>query len=111
MNGQKIGNTGDSHAASIYDVKSLLHAGENTVAVTISNWGVTAGLTRGAMLRLAENPAPVQWQRSVFNGYAQIIVQASKTAGPLKLTAQAPGLKAATFTVQANPAAPRPVVP
>jgi beta-galactosidase len=111
LNGQRIGAGGDSRAASIYDVKALLHPGENTVAVTIANWNVMAGLNKGVMLRLVDNPAPVEWRRSVFNGLAQIIVQSTRESGPLKLTARSAGLKPATVTLQAAPAMPRPAVP
>ena len=37
-------------------------------------------------------------QRSLFNGLAQVIVQASQTAGEIHLTAEASGLKSATST-------------
>ncbi len=111
INGQKIGDTGDSRAAAIYDVKTLLHPGENTIAVPLANWGVTGGLNRGVMLRLQENPSPVQWRRSVFNGLAQIIVQSSKESGTIRLTARSPGLAPATVSIQANPVSLRPALP
>jgi len=38
-------------------------------------------------------------ERSLFNGYAQVIVQAARDAGPLTLTAQADGLASAEITV------------
>ena len=69
---------GDSRAASVYNVKTLLHPGENTVAVTLTNWNVTAGLNLGVMLRIVDNPPAVEWRRSVFNGLAQIIVQSTR---------------------------------
>ena len=111
VNGRKIGSTGDARAASIYDVKALLHAGENTIAVTVANYGPVAGLNKGVALRLQEKPAPVAWSRSVFNGLAQIIVQSSKTPGVLKLTAHAEGLKPATIPIQANSVVSRPALP
>ena len=111
LNGRRIGAGGDSRAASVYDVKSLLHPGENTVAVTIVNWNVVAGLNRGVLLRFVDNPAPVEWRRSVFNGLAQIIVQSTRESGALTLTARSAGLKPAVVTLQAAPAAPRPTVP
>jgi beta-galactosidase len=111
VNGQKIGATGDSRAASVYDVKKLLRAGENVIAVTMANYGSAAGLNKGVALRLQKAPQPVAWSRSVFNGLAQIIVQSSKEAGTLKLTARAEGLKAVTVTIQSKAATPRPSVP
>ncbi len=111
LNGQKVGAGGDSRAASVYDVKSLLHPGENTVAVTIANWNVVAGLNKGVMLRFVANPPAVEWRRSVFNGLAQIIVKSTRQSGPLTLTARSNGLKPAVVTIQAAPATPRPAVP
>jgi len=50
-------------------------------------------------------------RRSLFNGYAQVIVQTTKAAGPVVLTARAPGLPPAKLTLTAAPATPRPTVP
>lgn len=49
-------------------------------------------------------------RRSLFNGYAQVIVQTTKAAGPIVLTARAPGLAPAKLTLTAAPATPRPAV-
>jgi beta-galactosidase len=111
INGEKVGATGDSRAASVYDVKAMLHPGENTVAVGVTNWGVTAGPAKGVMLRMLDNPAPLQWQRSVFNGLAQILVKSSKAGGAIKLTARADGLKPASVTITANEVTPRLALP
>ena len=51
------------------------------------------------------------WQRSVFNGLAQIIVQSSKISGEITLTATADGLQPATIYIQSQPSTPRPSVP
>ncbi len=111
VNGQKLGSTGDSRSASIYDVKALLRVGENTVAVSMVNYGGAAGLNKGVCLRLQDKPAPVAWSRSVFNGLAQIIVQATKELGVMKLTASAEGLKPVTVSIQTNKAAARLALP
>jgi beta-galactosidase len=111
LNGQKIGGGGDPRSATIFDVKTLLHSGENTVAIAITTYGDTGGVNKGVQVRLVGNPPAVAWSRSVFNGFAQVIVQSSREPGALKLTARAEGLKPATVTVQANPATPRPAVP
>ena len=50
-------------------------------------------------------------RRSLFNGYAQVIVQTTKATGPVVLTARAPGRKPAVLTLSAAPATPRPAVP
>ena len=52
-------------------------------------------------------PSPV-WQRSLFNGLAQVIVQSTKEPGDIKLTARATGMAPTTLTLQSKPAVPRP---
>ena len=111
VNGQRIGAAGDSHSASIYDVKTLLHPGENTIAVAIANYGPAAGLNKGVMLRLQETPTPVEWRRSAFNGLAQLIVQSVKESGTIRLTARSVGLKPVTVSIQTRPVSPRPALP
>jgi beta-galactosidase len=111
VNGQKIGGAGDSRAASVYDVKKLLRASENVLAVTLANYGPAAGLNKGVALRLQDNPAPVAWSRSVFNGLAQIIVQSSKQPGTLKLTARAKGLSPMSVPIATRAVAVRAAVP
>jgi beta-galactosidase len=111
LNGNKIGATGDSRSASLYDVKSLLHAGENSVAVAIANYGVSAGINKGVMLRLIQEAPAVEWRRSVFNGLAQVIVQSTRASGTLKLTARSQGLAPATIAIQANAVAGAPALP
>lgn len=111
VNGQKVGKPGDPRAASVYDVKALLVSGENTIAVTVANYGSEAGLNKGVALHLQDKPNPLAWSRSVFNGLAQIIVQSSKASGILKLTAKAEGLKPVTIPIEARPATLRPALP
>ncbi len=55
-------------------------------------------------------PAP-QWQRHLFNGLAQVIVQAGKDPGSLRLTAQAQDLVAGDAEVATQSAELRPAVP
>jgi beta-galactosidase len=54
-------------------------------------------LTRFGSLRVASPAPPVQ--RSLFNGLAQVIVQATEQAGPIRLVAKAAGLEPAESTV------------
>jgi len=75
LNGQKIGSAGDSRAASVYDVKKLLRAGENILAVTLANYGpwpastrrglAPAGHPRGGGLEAAASS--MAWPRSLCN--------------------------------------------
>lgn len=50
-------------------------------------------------------------QRSLFNGLAQIIVQSTRDAGEVKLTASAGGLVSAMTVLETKPCAPRPSAP
>jgi len=111
VNGQGVGRTVD-RAPSVYDVRSLLHPGENVVAVAAANWGPEpSGPCRGAALHLQEDPPAAQWRRSAFNGLAEVIVQSSREAGTLKLTARSEGLDPATLLLASNSAPARPAVP
>lgn len=47
----------------------------------------------------------------IFNGLAQVIVQSTKEAGGIRLTATAAGLAPATTVLESQPAAPLPSVP
>lgn len=48
------------------------------------------------------------WQRSLFNGKCQIIVQSQRQAGTIQLKATADGLKEAAVTIRAEACEPRP---
>jgi beta-galactosidase len=50
-------------------------------------------------------------RRSLFNGLAQVIVQSTRDAGEIKLTATADGLAPATAVMQTQPCTPRPYIP
>jgi hypothetical protein len=69
------------------------------------------GLNPDVKLEIISAPVIGAWSRSVFNGLAQVIVQSTKDAGEIKLTASADGLKSATVSVQTQPCMPRPSVP
>jgi beta-galactosidase len=53
------------------------------------------------VLRVTAPAAP--WQRRVFNGWAQVIVQSTGQAGEAGLTAKSPGLAPATIRFQTGP--------
>jgi beta-galactosidase len=99
LNGRKIAPTGDPRAPSIYDVKALLRPGENSVAVSMANWGDAAGINKGVMLRLVDQPRSPEWRRSLFAGLAQTIIQTTSQSGTVKLTAESSGLSGATLSL------------
>ena len=51
----------------------------------------------------AGKTVPAHWQRTTFNGLAQIIVQAASDPGQIQLTATAQGLKPFTIVVHSTP--------
>jgi beta-galactosidase len=107
VNGVKVGGTVDSRTPAIYDVKALLHAGDNVVAVAAANYGPDPfGISAGVLLQLQEDPLAPTWGRSVFNGLAQVIVQSSTQPGALKLTARSEGLETATCVLQSQASRP-----
>jgi beta-galactosidase len=92
----------------------LIPTAANEITFTLSGPGKIIGVGNG-------NPsshepeqfleAAAVWRRRLFNGLAQIIVQSTREAGEIKLTASADGLAAATTVTQSQPGAPRPFVP
>jgi beta-galactosidase len=50
------------------------------------------------------------WQRSLFSGLAQIIVQSTKNSGEIQLTARADDLTPVTLTIPSQPTTPRPAI-
>jgi beta-galactosidase len=111
VNNQQIGHSTDWSAQPSYDIKQALHAGDNVIAVGVRNESGQGGLDPNVTVELMGKPEPVAWSRSLFNGLAQVIVQSSREAGNLKLTASADGLQPATATVETVPGGLRPSVP
>ncbi len=111
VNGQRVGESRDWQSSPVFDIKKYLHAGDNVVAVGVQNVEGSGGLTMDVNLELLSDPVPPAWSRSLFNGLAEVIVQSTKDAGEIKLTASADGLTPATATVQAQAVTLRPSVP
>ena len=111
VNGQFVGETHDWDAKPAFDIMKFLHAGDNIIAVCCNNGGGQGGLSPNVNVDIATKPSLMPWSRSLFNGLAQVIVQSTRDAGEIKLTATADGLKLATVTVQTQSCALRPSVP
>jgi beta-galactosidase len=111
VNGHKVGESHDWRAEPSFSVGQFLHEGLNSVAVSVQNHESSGGIDKGVSLAIIQKPVPPAWQRSVFNGLAQFIVQADKQPGPLTLTARSPGLEPATLKITVGAAVPRPAVP
>ena len=61
------------------------------------------GLNPNVNVQIIGHASAAPWSRSLFNGLAQVIVQSTRDAGEIKLTATADGLAPATATVQTQP--------
>ncbi len=110
VNGRKVGESHDWQVSPGFDVKNFLHPGANTIAVTVANYSGPGGINKGVTLLTPAKPIVPQWQRSVFNGLAQVIVQSSKKPGEIKLTAIAQGLTQTVVKIEAQSAPLRPAV-
>jgi beta-galactosidase len=111
VNNQRVGESHDWQAQPVFNIKQALHAGDNIVAVGVKNDAGAGGMSPDVNVEIVGKPEPMPWSRSLFNGFAQIIVQSTRDSGEFKLTASADGLKPATAVVQTQPCAPRPAVP
>jgi beta-galactosidase len=113
VNGRLVGEShvkGDWQPS--FEIRPFVHAGANSIAVAVKNNGGPGGVNKGASLTIVDKPAfKLPWQRSVFNGLAQIIVQAGKEPGEIHLTAHCEGLSETTLDISAERATPRPCVP
>ena len=110
VNGQFVGESHDWQAQPIFDIKKFLHAGDNVVAVGVNNAVGSGGLNPNVTVKIIGNAGVPPWSRSLFNGLAQVIVQSTRDAGEIKLTATAAGLTPVTAVVQTQPCALRPPV-
>jgi beta-galactosidase len=111
VNGQFVGESHDWQAQPIFDIKKFIRAGENVVAVGVNNAVGSGGLNPNVTVKVIGHAGVPPWSRSLFNGLAQIIVQSTRDAGEIKLSATADGLLPATTTVKTQPCVPRPSMP
>ncbi len=111
VNDQFVGESHDWQAQPLFGIKKALHAGDNIIAVAVKNDAGIGGLNIDVNVELVGKQTVSPWSRSLFNGLAQIMVQSSKDAGEMKLTATADGLTPATLTVKTQPCEPRPSLP
>jgi len=111
VNGHKVGESHDWSAQPYFVIGKFVHPGANSIAVSVKNNAGVGGINKGVLLSARGEPVHPQWQRSVFNGLAQVIVQTNKRPGTLTLTAASPGLESAAVKLDAAPAQARPSVP
>ncbi len=111
VNGHKVGESHDWSAQPYFVIQKFLRPGANSIAVAVKNNAGDGGLNKGVRLEARGEPVQPHWQRSVFNGLAEVIVQTDKQPGTLTLTADSPGLESVTLDLTAAPAEARPAVP
>jgi len=111
VNGRRAGQSHDWESDPIFNIRPFLQVGENTLAVMVKNGDGTGGVNKGASLELQEMPDRSPWQRGVFNGLAQVIVQADADAGPIQLRATSDGLAPAVITIDSEPYPALPILP
>ena len=111
VNGKLVGESHDWQSSPAFDVMKFLHAGDNVIAVVVKNGDGQGGVNKGVTLDFEKKPVTPAWQRSAFNGLAQVIVQADKSAGEIKLTASADGIAPAELVIQAEPRPARSSMP
>ena len=92
VNGKLAGESHHWASSPSFEIKPFLHVGENIIAIAVINADGAGGLGNNVALKFFKQNEPLNWQRSVFNGYAQVIVQSTKEAGKINLTATADGL-------------------
>jgi beta-galactosidase len=68
-------------------------------------------MNKGVSLTLTHVVPAEGWKRSVFNGLAQVIVQAGTEPGEIRLTAHAQGLTGNTVAIEGKGRPPRPQAP
>lgn len=102
VNGSLAGDAHDWQSDATFEVKKYLHPGTNSIAVVVKNHAAAGGVNKGGQLVFAANPAAAAWQRSVFNGLAQVIVRTDPQAGDIQLSAQADGLTEGGVTLHSQ---------
>jgi beta-galactosidase len=91
---------------SIHDSQGrVVPTASNLIHFTIQGPGKIIGVGNGDPSCHEPDQYPTQsgWQRSAFNGLAQIIVQSSGSPGKIRLTATADGLKSTTISIRSIP--------
>ncbi len=107
VNNQFVGESHDWSSQPVFNAKQFLRVGDNVIAVGVKNSSAQGGLKPEVNLDLIGEPTTLKWSRSLFNGLAQIIVQSTKDAGEIKLTATADGLTPTTSVLETKACPPR----
>ncbi|RNI32487.1 glycoside hydrolase family 2 protein [Rufibacter immobilis] len=115
INGQEVAqNLKEDPKGNVFKLNhALLKPGKNTLEIVATpipkkyDWD-NVNTDPGTLQILTPAPA---WKRKLFNGLAQIIIQTTKEAGEITLTATGKGLKPAVLKLKAAAAEQRPAMP
>jgi beta-galactosidase len=108
INGQPVGESHDWRSSPAFNIRKLVHEGDNSIAVVVHNKDGDGGIRGGATLTVPSRAITPQWRRSAFNGLAQVIVQSGTTPGTIHLTARANGLASNAIVIGTEGHSPRP---
>ncbi len=112
VNGQPVGESHDWQSQPMFSAKQALHEGDNVIAVRVKNDEGQGGLNPGVNVEIARQKIALPWSRHLFNGLAEVIIQSTREAGEIKLTATGPDLQSSTAAIEtATPASPHPALP
>lgn len=115
LNGRELARDLDtsSGGAALRLESAQLVAGVNRVQLIVTPFDDKRNhipeLTRIGAVRLP--PPAIPARRNLFNGFAQVIVQANRQAGEIRVVAKSPGLAPAESLINARAASPRAFVP
>jgi beta-galactosidase len=105
----------DEEDVSVVEVSALDSLGRevpvagNLVKFSLEGAGTIIGVGNGdPSSHEPDKCSPGTWQRSLFNGKCQVLVQAGIQAGEMKLSATSPGLESATTIITGTPLQGRP---
>ena len=108
---KKYALTGDIPALGQGEVcilpASMLHPGLNRIMIAYES---APASPEASLALLNDAPAP-SWTRSLFNGYAQVILSSTGEPGDVTLTASARGVQPASVRLKAEPRSVPPVLP
>ena len=97
---------------SIVDSKGrVVPTADNLIHFELGGPGKIIGVGNGDPSCHEPDQCEDNWQRSAFNGYAQVIVQTTKRSGTIKLTATSDKLKKTAARISSKRTIPRPFVP
>jgi beta-galactosidase len=109
LNGKALASFAEQESALLPELelsKAQLLPGQNVLAVVATGYRDKRARERAERVRPARlriDPPALPFQRALFNGLAQVIVQAGAEPGEITLAASSPGLADATLHVSVKP--------